>query len=180
MPNWCENRLTVSGPTYYVDRFMQKAKGEDNGREKDYEDSDLSLDALMPLPDSEKDNWYDWRIKHWGTKWDVKARIVEEVVNGDNKSVTYFFDSAWSPPVDLIASIVDDFVNLRFRLAYAEGGMGFVGIAEGDATDGFMDSCESTDDWRDFCYRAAYVGFEYYLDSYKDWEAEMAGQEQEV
>lgn len=180
MPNWCENILTVSGPTYYVDRFVKKAKGEDNGREKDHEDSDLSLDALMPLPADKKDDWYDWRITNWGTKWDVNAKIVEEIVKGDQKLVTYSFDSAWSPPVDLISSIVDDFVNLHFRLAYAEGGMGFVGIAEGDATDGFMDACESTDDWRDFCYRAAYVGFEYYLDVYANYEADMAAQEQEV
>ena len=163
-----------------VDRFIEKAKSKNDGRLNASKDSDLSLDALMPIPADKTDDWYNWCISHWGTKWDVDAKIMEEIVKDDHKLVTYSFSSAWSPPVDLIASIVDDFVNLHFRLAYAEGGMGFVGIAEGDATDGFMDSCESTDDWRDFCYRAAYVGFEYYLEVYDDWEANVAAESQGI
>lgn len=172
MPNWCSNILTVSGPTFYVDRFIDKAKSK-----AEDDPSPLSLESLLPVPANKQDDWYNWCTANWGTKWDVDAIITAEYVNGDRKSVTYRFDSAWSPPVELISSIVDDFVNLYFRLAYAEGGMGFIGVAEGDAVDGFMDWCEDCHDYKDFAYRAESIGFDGYIESYKDyvaWEAEQS------
>jgi hypothetical protein len=45
------------------------------------------------------DNWYDWRVKNWGTKWNAKNVILDE--SGNLKS----FDTAWSPPSKIFEEI---------------------------------------------------------------------------
>lgn len=69
------------------------------------------------------DNWYDWNIQNYGTKWDVE-------VNGDSyiKCDDFFessFDTAWSPPVIFICRLQEKFPNIDIRLTYqVEGGNG--------------------------------------------------------
>ena len=176
MPNWCQNILTVSGPVEDVDRFMEAVKSP-------VDNTDLSLGRLMPIPDDQQDNWYKWCIHNWGTKWDVDAVVVSETITandkipyGTRKSVTYRFSSAWSPPVELFSTLIDNgdskCNNLYFHLAYAEGGMGFIGVAEGNIEEGFSDWCDECHDWKDWAYRAESIGFEGEIASYLDYVSE--------
>ena len=135
MPNWCENELSIGGDRADLRRFRKEAKGGDTA---------LSLNKLYPMPREledtqapsakpnerllEKygaDNWYDWRIKNWGTKWDVEAKLAEK---GDGWLV-YRFDSAWSPPIAWLEKVARDYPMLSFRLKYDEPGVGFAGVA---------------------------------------------------
>ena len=77
------------------------------------------------------DNWYDWCVEKWGTKWDVHAQLD---MDGEDEA-TFYFDSAWSPPVEWLHHIAPKFPELSFRLKYDEPGMGFCGVAsqQGDA-----------------------------------------------
>lgn len=70
------------------------------------------------------DNWYDWRIKHWGTKWDVDAELVE----ADEERLVYQFDSAWSPPFEWLKTVARNYPKLHFKLKYDEPGMGVMGV----------------------------------------------------
>jgi len=144
MPNWCSNKLTVSGPKAMLDKFIAEAKlvkpktGE--------EPTELSLDKLFPTP-SEADikktvlkfkdpllaatmgkstpDWYTWRVANWGTKWDVTAWVAKK----EDKKIQYEFDSAWSPPIDAFTHISENYPDLKFELKYREEGMGFKGRA---------------------------------------------------
>jgi len=90
MPNWCENTLIVSGDKKQIKQFKEKAKGKKNK-------TDLSLNNFVPLskelenttapslkPNKKlikkygADNWYEWCISNWGTKWDVEATLEDE------------------------------------------------------------------------------------------------------
>ena len=71
------------------------------------------------------DNWYDWCMKNWGTKWDIEAVLEDE---GEGQLV-YSFDSAWSPPVAWLVKVAKDHPQLGFRLRYDEPAMGFTGMA---------------------------------------------------
>ena len=118
-----------------IQLFKERAKGED---------TDLSLNSLYPMPGELEgtvspsfsrnktlmgrygaDNWYDWCISNWGTKWDVQA-VLEDEGHG---YLEYSFDSAWSPPVEWLEKAARDYPELYFRLKYEEEDASFVGVA---------------------------------------------------
>jgi|APSaa5957512622_1039677.scaffolds.fasta_scaffold59033_2 hypothetical protein len=127
MPNWCENRLEITGPERELTLFLAKAKEKDKP---------LSFQKLHPMPTElagtsspgETPNWYDWRVEHWGTKWDTGREVHAD--EGSATSQSFSFDTAWSPPTALVKKVSGDFPGLLFRLEYAECGMCFAGFEE--------------------------------------------------
>ena len=112
MPNWCYNKLRVSGPKKELAEFREKAVNKYDKEEQ------LSLQSLYPMPmeliggsDTNKgwqemeveeyllerfghSGWYNWRVDHWGTKWDLgEAKLIKET----SSSLTYEFETAWTP-----------------------------------------------------------------------------------
>ena len=139
MPNWCDNRLVISTwsetekedeARKQIEEFRDKAKLiEEDGTEA----TSLSLNKLYPMPKelegtkapSDNPNWYDWRVEHWGTKWDIDCCLNYD----DEDYLEYSFQSAWSPPVLFLEKVSKDFPLLRFILKYEEEGCGFLGRA---------------------------------------------------
>lgn len=138
MPNWCNNKLIVSGKEEEVSKFISEAQAK--------EDEVISLQKLVPMPQElegttsprekknkelEKkygaDNWYDWHCLNWGTKWDL---YDTEIISRKKRSVQYFFDTAWSPPLTGFVRISRLYPKLKFLLSYDEPGMGFKGEDE--------------------------------------------------
>jgi len=177
MPNWCSNTLEVQGDNKRVKEFAKKAEGKN---------TKLSLASLYPEPDYEKtevkptfpdvvgnnepvsikDSWWDWRIQNWGTKWDVKAEIVAHT----NGEIVYSFDSAWSPPVDWLEKVAQDYPELEFELEYEETGMGFEGVAtaiDGEVTNETYDveygECKACDNSENI-KRMAQLGEDWYCE----------------
>ncbi len=70
------------------------------------------------------DNWYDWRVSNWGTKWDVTAELTDET----DESLVYDFPTAWSPPISWLKKVSRDYPKLSFRLKYDEPNMEVVGV----------------------------------------------------
>lgn len=68
-----------------------------------------------------RNNWYDWSVDNWGTKWEVSSSdgSVELEENG---TLSIRFMSAWSPPTPAISKI-----KLPFELYFWEPGVGFMG-----------------------------------------------------
>ena len=81
------------------------------------------------------DNWYDWSVFNWGTKWnayDVTEWSVNE--NGDNSSATIYYETAWSPVTALWMKVSQDYPTLEFYHEFADEGGSFLGsetIVEG-------------------------------------------------
>ena len=125
MPNWCENILIVEGDPRKVREFKKRVKGKGTA---------LSLDKLHPMPkalenttaDVDKPNWYDWCVDNWGTKWEIKAKLVREFEG----YLEYFFPSAWTPPLAWLEKVAKDYPELKFRLKYEELEVGFMGMAK--------------------------------------------------
>ncbi len=46
-------------------------------------------------------NWYDWRCKHWGTKWNVVDGSTDYSAN------CLIFDTAWDYPTKVIEKLVE-------------------------------------------------------------------------
>ena len=145
MPNWCNNTITIQGPTDTVKPLWDEAKktGLLNAMKpmpKALEDttSPCPPDKEQPLVDG-YDNWYDWRVANWGCKWDVDADNLEYTDNGDGTAViSGWFDSPWGPPIEAYNTFLDDMDNCSLEAFYEEGGMDFAGHYD-NGSDNFLD-----------------------------------------
>jgi hypothetical protein len=151
MPNWCNNNITIQGPTDTIKTLWEEAE------------KDGLLNAIKPMPEILKDttspapadidkvqqqtmiaqtgfdNWYDWRVKNWGVKWDVSTEGLEFTDNGDGTaSITGWFDSPWGPPIESYNTFCDDNDNCSLTASYHEPGMDFAGVYE-DGMDDYID-----------------------------------------
>jgi len=130
MPNWCMNKLTISHTdSSMVDRF-----------EKAY-NLGKACEEFLPLPEGE--NWYNWQINNWGTKWDIGADMGtdREEYHGlkatrVGNQVSCSCDSAWSPPVGLYDKLVE--LGYDVKASYWEPGMAFCGIWN-DGADNYVE-----------------------------------------
>lgn len=69
-------------------------------------------------------SWYDWCLKHWGTKWgDYDTYLDRQDKNG----ATFSFTTAWSPGSEGLQKISALWPELAFVNAYEEPGCDFIG-----------------------------------------------------
>jgi hypothetical protein len=75
------------------------------------------------------DNWYDWCIFNWGTKWDcydVTEWSIHDREDG-TMSATIYYETAWSPATALWMKVSKDYPKCEFYHEYADEGGGFLG-----------------------------------------------------
>ena len=80
------------------------------------------------IQDYGTDNWYDWSLMNWGTKWDCSSEEMGFDTDNENY-ITINFNSAWSPPVHWLRNVIKLFPNLNFKLVFMETGNWFAGCA---------------------------------------------------
>ena len=154
MPNWCSNSITIQGSTETIKTLWEDAQA--NWKNEDYG----LLNAMVPMPEALKgttspspadgsqptvdgyDNWYDWCVDNWGTKWDVSDEGLEFTDNGDGtSSITGYMDTAWAPPIAAYNKFLDDMDGCSIEATYHEPGMDFLGeYVNGD--DNFYEGLE--------------------------------------
>ena len=87
MPNWCENWMKVGGNG--AASFLEELKQHGFG-------------AVIPEPKYENDeDWYEWRVDNWGTKWDIDQ---EWNFTLDLPRQRSHFLTAWAPPLAWLAA----------------------------------------------------------------------------
>jgi hypothetical protein len=129
MPNWCNNNIEITGPAQKIKALWDAAQAEDGGL----------LNGMVPMPVELKDtvkgsngdavNWYDWSVTNWGTKWDVSLEGIEYTDNEDGTaSISGYFDSAWSPPIDAYNRFLADNEDCTIEASYYEMGCDFAGL----------------------------------------------------
>ena len=162
MPNWCDNQITITGPNSVIDKIEKIVKEESN----DTENGLLQFFHPMPkeLMETEKssddkkmnrqpfvdgvNNWYDWRVKNWGTKWElcefygVDRQYLTEQTEGES-TISFAFSSAWAPPIEAYQNFLENNSDCFIRAYYYEGGCDFMGLWE----DG-IDDCYTPSDYK--------------------------------
>lgn len=127
MPNWAFNSLSVSGEPKDIKAFKTRAKKGKNP---------LSFEKFLPTPKAllkqqsppKTDkigegnlkkygaiDWYSWRVKNWGTKWDTNPDNTE-LDHSEPKCLEYHFDTAWSSPDAWLKSVSTMYPRLTFEL----------------------------------------------------------------
>lgn len=115
MPNWCNNSVTISAPKPVIDEIKALLSRDQ---------IDL-LNWMRPIPEDQKENWYDWCVSNWGTKWDLHEVFIGDDTEED--SIQFSFDTAWAPPIEAFRHWAEQDGRVTYRLTYMEPGIGFVG-----------------------------------------------------
>ena len=148
MPNWCDNRVTISSNTEDDSQFQELvAKFQDerpfneiypmpdfktipnkNGElpvAEEIKNSDGELITITHnFPDGKNDDrWYHWCIDNWGTKWDVNL-VGAEV---DESYAEFQFQTAWAPASGIFDKIKEDYPDVAISWFYDEPGMEIAG-----------------------------------------------------
>jgi hypothetical protein len=129
MPNWCNNNVEITGPVEKIKALFDAATAEGSGL----------LNAMVPMPERLKDtvkgsngdadNWYDWAVSNWGTKWDVSTEGLEYTDNEDGTAtISGYFDSAWAPPIDCYNRFLEADSDCTVHGSYYEMGCDFGGF----------------------------------------------------
>ena len=146
MPNWCNNTISISGPTETIKQLWDDAHIETTNEDGEVVKDFALLDAMHPMPKElegteglgEGANWYRWRVNNWGTKWEISDEGLEFIDNEDGTAmIEGWFDSAWAPPTGAYDHFLDMMDNCSVYATYHEPGMDFAGIYN-DGEDNMM------------------------------------------
>lgn len=142
MPNWCMNTLTITGPSETLEKLIDEVTvqvGKNDHPKLSLERLDATPKALLEAGDmasnvalmvrepieGEVDDWYTWRVRHWGTKWDIEAELEYD---GEDL-IESRFDSAWSPPLPACLTLSKRYPDLQITLEFDEPGNDFSGVS---------------------------------------------------
>lgn len=95
----------------------KSAKGELSKWEKDYRPITKNESADM-ISKYGADNWYNWQIENWGTKWDCYDHRGE----GDDGFI--IFETAWSTPINAMVKLSELFEDITIEVKYADEDFG--------------------------------------------------------
>ena len=155
MPNYCNNNIVITGPNSVIDKIEKIANGDKGDLLQYFYPMPKALqDTTAPLQkDATKeekakakenlkkygyDNWYDWRVENWGTKWDIMEfyNINRKEIGEDESEISLGFDTAWAPALGAYEKFLDKNSNCSLKAYYYEPGCDFMG-----EWDNGMDSC---------------------------------------
>ncbi len=175
MPNWCDNQITITGPNSVIDKIEKIVKEDSpeiqNGllqffhpMPKALVDTEAGPIAKTKSEKNERkarklefgaENWYDWRVNNWATKWEVNEfyGVDRQHLNDslDESTISFGFSSAWAPPTGAYEQFLADNDNCSLKAYYYEGGCDFMGEWDNGSDDCYAPSdYKSTDDfWQD-------------------------------
>jgi hypothetical protein len=136
MPNWCNNSAKIKAVTPEAKELLEGFK-----EYLSHNPTDPQFFAwFCPMPEDQKENWYQWNITNWGTKWD--SSIVRSNIEDD--TIDFTEDTAWTPPVNFYEFMTD--LGFEVEANYYEPGAGFYGSFSGGC-DNSCDIPQGSGDW---------------------------------
>ena len=112
---------TYSNPVFAFWNIIKPTDLATYALQKDHKADDSSLFG--------GNNWYDWNVRNWGTKWDVSVsddekwpdtELLNDEPNGENQVLVYRFNTAWSPAVPAIEKLSEQYPDLLFTHSFEE------------------------------------------------------------
>ena len=127
MPNHCYQVVDIKGDFDLVAELYTAITEQDRF---------CNVVFPMPFENWDGDKWYKWRLKHWGTKWDLRQ---VEIIETDGVTerfpprkglVGFSFKcwTAWSPPTPVWEKLTE--MDICVTAYYLDEGGFFCGIYE--------------------------------------------------
>jgi len=155
MPNWVYNTVTLEGELLLVrnvrDTLAKPVEGQSENpfsfwniihpEESEMADYNTQVGWSKENPEwknsSDPTSWYQWNLRNWGCKWNCgNVEIAEPLAVHKDKAtgemiatVTYSFDTPWSPPTEALTALSKKYPRLTIRHYFEEeqgwGGEGY-------------------------------------------------------
>lgn len=121
MPNWCSNKIIITGEKDKLTDLIEFVES----KELNYE---ILFDKIIPVPTdiSETMEGYYFRLNNWGTKWEPDS-IGLELTGND---VIFTFETAWSPSIGITAKLAELYPELKIIHIYEEMNTDYSGRME--------------------------------------------------
>lgn len=133
MPNHVTTILTVGGDKARRLAMFEAIKSDEYGL------GSIDFNKVIPMPDyifrgnlgqEERakyggNNWYDWSIANWGTKWNSYGYGDPGSMAQDFDGSTISFQTAWSCASPVIAALAEKYPDLHFELKWADEDFGY-------------------------------------------------------
>lgn len=131
MPNHIQNRVTFECSEERLAEILSAIAKDDveaeNGRSGP---GTIDFEKIIPMPENifrgnlgqkerelyGSDNWYDWSISHWGTKWNSYSNYSE--------GHTISFQTAWSAPHPVLERLAEMFPDVTITHKWADEDIG--------------------------------------------------------
>ena len=132
MPNWCDNTVYITHDDPKKIQILVDAWKANKFFGTIYPEPDYNKVKVKPMfpeikgnndPVSPESAWWDWRVRNWGTKWEINTD--EAYIDIHENEIKVGFSSAWSPPTGIYDRLVDD--GYGVNALYYEGGCAFCG-----------------------------------------------------
>lgn len=155
MPNWVKS-IAVFGTKkvledcivkepeikerFDLDKVIPMPKEYD--KEKPFEGMTMEEELLFKKANAGCEDWYSWRCKHWGTKWNTDETVVL-----DDNMVT--FNTAWNMPDEVFLEISRKY-HTMVKVVYADESMtenaGYIVYDNGHV---LLNDCGKDEEFRD-------------------------------
>jgi len=130
MPNHITNRLTiVSTDNDRIREILEAIQDDERGL------GSVDFNKIIPMPENifrgdlgdkekalyGKNNWYDWSLANWDTKWNGYGYDYLPPYEGGGQ---VYFQTAWSSPASVIFRLSEMFPDAEFQHAWADEDIG--------------------------------------------------------
>lgn len=129
MPNHVTNRIKITGDPDAVKHILNKIKSDEFGV------GTVDFEKIIPMPENifrgnlglrerklyGKNNWYDWSVANWGTKWNAYG--FDPNTNYSKEKEIRFL-TAWSAPHPVIEKLAEMFPSVKFEHKWADEDIG--------------------------------------------------------
>ena len=128
MPNHVTNVISFSGDKSRISAMLKEIQNDEHGI------GSVDFEKILPMPDTVyngslgvrerelygENNWYDWRIGNWGTKWNSYG-YTENTTFQDGKIK---FLTAWSAPHPILQKLSEMFPDVKMEHEWADEDIG--------------------------------------------------------
>ena len=128
MPNHVTNVISFSGDKSRISAMLKEIQNDEHGI------GSVDFEKILPMPDTVyngslgirerelygENNWYDWRIGNWGTKWNSYG-YTENTTLQDGKIK---FLTAWSAPHPILQKLSEMFPDVKMEHEWADEDIG--------------------------------------------------------
>lgn len=128
MPNHVTNVVSFSGDKSRISAMLKEVQNDEHGI------GSVDFEKILPMPDTVyngslgirerelygENNWYDWRLGNWGTKWNSYG-YTENTTFQDGKIK---FLTAWSAPHPILQKLSEMFPDVKMEHEWADEDIG--------------------------------------------------------